>query len=438
MSSGNILDFLLEGESDMDASNAMFGLDDIDALAKVGVGNLLEEMDFNDLWNGIPATSSEPSLNTFVDDSVASAASQLSPASSFSSSDSNCDSVRTITSPTHLQELETLKVEHEEVVGEKNQNDPTSDEESSDLYPSGLTRSTISGRVTKRGASLRSKTDRPRGPEFRLSAEEKRIAAKEGFIFPSHYPLTKEQEKNLRRVRRKIRNKKSAQNSRQKKKEYMDTLEAKVKECAQEKDLLAARVKQLEKENSTLSNQLRQLQGLLGRATGKAAPASTALLVILLSCALLMTPNQMHQQNKATEAALGVPQSVSHAAGARRALLSKSLTTLLTESCDGALFPFFNKLCWDGSAQAEEGKRMTTLTQVDEVPGPLMDHDYDPPPSSRGKWFTDEGDPFEETDILKLLTKAIGIGGNDEMDYIERSNLNETTTVVNLLGAMDE
>lgn len=62
---------------------------------------------------------------------------------------------------------------------------------------------------------------------FYLSEEEKRTLVMEGLPVPQALPLNKTEERALKKVRRKIKNKISAQESRRKKKEYMESLEKK-------------------------------------------------------------------------------------------------------------------------------------------------------------------------------------------------------------------
>jgi cyclic AMP-responsive element-binding protein 3 len=67
------------------------------------------------------------------------------------------------------------------------------------------------------------------------------MAVKEGMKFPTHYPLTREEERNLKTIRRQIRNKLSAQDSRQRKREYVDSMEDRVKHVADENQELKVR-----------------------------------------------------------------------------------------------------------------------------------------------------------------------------------------------------
>ncbi|XP_059184211.1 cyclic AMP-responsive element-binding protein 3-like protein 1 [Centropristis striata] len=104
-----------------------------------------------------------------------------------------------------------------------------------------------------------------------LTEEEKRTLVAEGYPVPNKLPLTKSEEKALKRVRRKIKNKISAQESRRKKKEYVECLEKKVESYTSENSDLWRKVENLETANRSLLQQLQKLQSLV---SGKFVPRS--------------------------------------------------------------------------------------------------------------------------------------------------------------------
>ncbi|XP_067856024.1 cyclic AMP-responsive element-binding protein 3-like protein 2 isoform X2 [Heptranchias perlo] len=126
-----------------------------------------------------------------------------------------------------------------------------------------------------------------------LTEEEKRTLIAEGYPVPVKLPLTKSEEKALKKIRRKIKNKISAQESRRKKKEYMDTLEKKVESCSNENSELRKKVENLEKANRSL---LQQLQGLQVLVAGKmprtckvaSTQTSTCLMIVVLCFAIAL------------------------------------------------------------------------------------------------------------------------------------------------------
>ncbi|XP_060523568.1 cyclic AMP response element-binding protein A isoform X2 [Cylas formicarius] len=98
-----------------------------------------------------------------------------------------------------------------------------------------------------------------------LTEEEKRTLIAEGYPVPTRLPLTKAEEKSLKKVRRKIKNKISAQESRRKKKEYMDQLERKVETMANQNSEYRLKIEALEDSNNNLMGQLQKLQAIVAR-----------------------------------------------------------------------------------------------------------------------------------------------------------------------------
>ncbi|KAM9831373.1 cyclic AMP-responsive element-binding protein 3-like protein 3-A [Neosynchiropus ocellatus] len=127
--------------------------------------------------------------------------------------------------------------------------------------------------------------------ELILNEDEKKLLAKEGVTLPNQLPLTKNEERILKKIRRKIRNKQSAQESRKKKKEYIDGLEGRMAACSAHNQELQRKVSQLEKCNISLMEQLRRLQALVMNTSNKPAQTRTRIMVLMLSFSLILFPN---------------------------------------------------------------------------------------------------------------------------------------------------
>ncbi|XP_032992125.1 cyclic AMP-responsive element-binding protein 3-like protein 4 [Lacerta agilis] len=124
-----------------------------------------------------------------------------------------------------------------------------------------------------------------------LTEEEKRLLSEEGVLLCSDLPLTKAEERILKKVRRKIRNKQSAQDSRRRKKEYIDGLESRVAACSVQNQELRKKVQELETHNMSLVGQLQKLQGLIKQTSTKAAQTSTCLVILVFSLGLFILPS---------------------------------------------------------------------------------------------------------------------------------------------------
>ncbi|XP_036103384.1 cyclic AMP-responsive element-binding protein 3-like protein 2 [Molossus molossus] len=166
------------------------------------------------------------------------------------------------------------------------------------LHPFGLPQTHSPARAVPRAPSALSSSPLLTAPHklqgsgpLVLTEEEKRTLIAEGYPIPTKLPLTKSEEKALKKIRRKIKNKISAQESRRKKKEYMDSLEKKVESCSTENLELRKKVEVLENTNRTLLQQLQKLQTLvMGKVSRTCKLASTqtgtCLMVVVLCFAV--------------------------------------------------------------------------------------------------------------------------------------------------------
>ena len=98
------------------------------------------------------------------------------------------------------------------------------------------------------------------------------------------------EQKQLKRVQRKIKNKISAQESRKRKKNYVDGLEERVKICTDRNQELKREVDCLRSENQSLLAQLKKLQTMFLQYNPSKVQAGTVVMVLILSFSLFLVP----------------------------------------------------------------------------------------------------------------------------------------------------
>lgn len=128
----------------------------------------------------------------------------------------------------------------------------------------------------------------------KITEEEMRLLAQEGHDaddYVNSKELTTRQEKELKKVRRKIRNKRSAHESRKRRKEFMDNLQENYTSITEENKQLQSRVKELESQNSSLRSQIQKLKTFIAAASARTAQATTCVMLLVLSLAFFLAPN---------------------------------------------------------------------------------------------------------------------------------------------------
>ena len=124
-----------------------------------------------------------------------------------------------------------------------------------------------------------------------LTEEEKELMVREGATIPDDADaLSKKEMSALRAVARKVRNRLSAQESRQRKKDHVQVLEEQVKESTELNQELRSRVSELETLNSRLMDKLRQLQTMVASSSRARTGTGSCLLLLALSFSLFNNP----------------------------------------------------------------------------------------------------------------------------------------------------
>jgi len=282
-------------------------------------------------------------------------------------------------------------------------------------------------------------------PPLDLTEEEKRICEREAIKLPSHYPLSREEERNLKRIRRKIRNKVSAQDSRKRKKEYLDNMEDRVKACTDENESLHKRIEQLETQNKTLASQLKRLHNIIvnGGFQTRQNQTSTAMMVLLLSTALFLFPGfKDHQESQKSDVDITQAIKVPPMPGQSRSLLQFAPTIKEEFNVPGSD---------NANVDAKTNDIINKIKGEVDPTSPFHDHDYfvvntQPPEKSSNKKVS-----YIEADVppqgygfvnagMSAGKNGVGGGnsifGNDERDvYVVVEDDDETQLNVNVTGS---
>lgn len=154
----------------------------------------------------------------------------------------------------------------------------------------GMYDSNSATRVSHRGSRINTDDIRCGSLKGRdITEEERKMLEEEGVNIPYNVVLTKNEERALKRVRRKIKNKISAAESRKRRKEYIGGLERRVEEHTVVNVKLQNTIDELQKRNRSLMEQLKKAVCSAKKFT-TGSQTTTCLMGIFLSFTIFIFP----------------------------------------------------------------------------------------------------------------------------------------------------
>jgi len=122
-----------------------------------------------------------------------------------------------------------------------------------------------------------------------VTEEERKLLEEDGVAIPYNVILTKNEERALKKVRRKIKNKISAAESRKRRKEYIGGLERRVEEHTVVNVKLQKTIDELQKRNRSLMEQLKRAVSAASKCSVSSQTA-TSLMGVFLSFTIFLFP----------------------------------------------------------------------------------------------------------------------------------------------------
>ena len=165
-----------------------------------------------------------------------------------------------------------------------------------------------------------------------LTEDEKSILKKEGVVLPDNvHTLTKTEERHIKQVKRRIKNKMSAAESRKRKKNYLDGLEDRVQQTTSLNCELQKRVSELEKRNLDLVTSVKRMRTFLTSYLPNIPKGNSALLLFVIAFSLFSIPSWISISNNLSDSHYSTQKLVN--VGSRTLLTqSYSNTQWLTHS----------------------------------------------------------------------------------------------------------